>query len=205
MQGLSKKQQKQFKSILPYRQRSMAQLKLTKKPTGHRIKLVPSKTYSQNVGQTDYRSTERIFQKTSKQITSHPLFQKLITEIGNIIQEIESDFQILKINFHQISVVARKDSLGEGSPEGIHQDGADYIVSALVIERSSVVGGESIIYGPDKKTEYLRTILQPGQGLFQIDKKSSLWHNVTPIYLDNQVGTDLGRRSIFGFDIIVIK
>jgi hypothetical protein len=50
-----------------------------------------------------------------------------------------------------------------------------------VIERAGIVGGESIVYGPDKKTEYLRRTLQAGEGIFQADKGSELWHYVTSI------------------------
>ena len=37
-------------------------------------------------------------------------------------------------------------SIFENSPEGVHQMGADYIVSALVINRINLKGGISDIY-----------------------------------------------------------
>jgi len=88
-------------------------------------------------------------------------------------------------------------------PEGIHQDGADYIISGLVMEREGIVGGESTVYGPDRSTPYLRTVLQPGQGLFQADAGSPLWHGVSPIRVDPDSDQPEGHRSIFGFDIHV--
>jgi len=91
----------------------------------------------------------------------------------------------------------------DNAPEGIHQDGADYIVSALVIERRNVQGGTSIIYGPDKQTIYLTVTLQPGQGIFQADQGSDLWHDVTPIVLELNSSGGEGVRNILGFDILI--
>ncbi|MDY3245082.1 2OG-Fe dioxygenase family protein [Campylobacter sp.] len=36
------------------------------------------------------------------------------------------------------------------SPEGIHQDGMDFIMSAFVIDRKNINGAKSIIYENDK-------------------------------------------------------
>ncbi|WP_419654029.1 2OG-Fe dioxygenase family protein [Campylobacter lanienae] len=37
------------------------------------------------------------------------------------------------------------------SPEGIRQDGMDFIMSAFVIDRQNINGAKSIIYANDKK------------------------------------------------------
>jgi hypothetical protein len=96
--------------------------------------------------------------------------------------------------------VARPGVSATNSPEGIHQDGADYIVSALVMERAGVTGGESRVYDSDKKTVLLRHTLLPGEGLFQVDAGSPLWHDVTPVVAQ---GDGMGVRSLFGLDIRV--
>jgi hypothetical protein len=87
------------------------------------------------------------------------------------------------------------------APEGIHQDGSDYIVSALVIERRGVVGGESIVLGPDKRTEYLRHTLQEGQGIFQADVGSPLWHWATPVRPAAPSSGEEAVRNILGYDV----
>ena len=55
------------------------------------------------------------------------------------------------MNVHQSFVQAFPEKAGSNAPEGIHQDGSDYIVSALVVDRGNIVGEISKIYGPDKK------------------------------------------------------
>ncbi|MGI2028443.1 2OG-Fe dioxygenase family protein [Endozoicomonas acroporae] len=83
----------------------------------------------------------------------------------------------------------------------MHQDGMDYIVSAFVVERQSIDGGESIIYSSDKKTPILKTVLQPGMGILQPDLGSGLWHTVTPISVAESF--DIGWRSSIGLDFTV--
>ena len=77
--------------------------------------------------------------------------------------------------------------------------------SALVVSREGVVGGKSYITGADKQTALLEVTLYPGQGIFQADKGSTLWHNVTPIQTQTE-DVDPGSRAvrnIFGFDITI--
>ena len=42
------------------------------------------------------------------------------------------------------------------APEGIHQDGADYIVSALVLERKNIKGGKALYTVKTKKPVLLK-------------------------------------------------
>ena len=95
---------------------------------------------------------------------------------------------------HHVRVTTLPGLETSNSPEGLHQDGFPFIVSALVVERENIYGGESEIYAGDKKTLILKTALQPGFGLLQPDLGSDLWHLVTPIL-------GAGYRSSIGFDI----
>ncbi len=196
----------EFQQIAPYRRRSIARF-MVKNIDNNLYDIVREevKIFSQDTGKGDYRSKERVFTETPVELTNHPLFQKLLNQVINILANVEPNFEIMNVDFHQISIITKIHNTGESSPEGIHQDGVDYNVSALVIEREGVVGGESIIYGPDKKTEYLKIILQPGEGIFQADKKSNLWHYATPIYLDPLSNLKEGKRNIFGFDFNILK
>ncbi len=115
--------------------------------------------------------------------------------------------QEMTLTFHEMGLYVYGEAAPSNAPEGIHQDGADYIVSALVLEREDVVGGESVVLAPDKKSEYLRVALAPGQGIFHADAHRGLrpdqqpWHGITPIRLHDTNGDGEGFRNIFGFDI----
>ncbi len=101
------------------------------------------------------------------------------------------------IHLHQVRQTAYSDIESHNSPEGIHRDGCDYIVSALVMMRNNVSGGESIIYDQNKMINY-KTILDDEEGIFQEDIKQ--WHYVTPI---QTIEDGMGFRDILGVDIIL--
>jgi hypothetical protein len=168
------------------------------------VKRVGAREFKQNVGANDSRSLVRKFREAPEFVTDFPPMQHLICCLADMVLELRPDARGLEMNLHQMFVFADMMAVGDNAPEGIHQDGTDYIVSALVIERAGIVGGESIVYGPDKKTEYLRRTLQPGEGIFQADKGSELWHYVTSIREDPETPPDYGHRSIIGFDIDVV-
>jgi hypothetical protein len=191
-----------FEAIRPYRQRSAASFVVFDEgPRVSRVERVRMGALAQDVGGADYRSMARVFQETPTEVTSHPAFQHLLAGVVEIVDDVAAPRRAQRLVFHQVSTITRAGAPSAVVPEGIHQDGADYIVSALVLERHGIVGGESIVYGPDRTTPYLRTVLQPGQGLFHADSRSPLWHGVTPIAVDPRAGCLEGRRSIFGFDI----
>ena len=106
----------------------------------------------------------------------------------------------IKIICQQVGIVTDPDQIVSNAPEGIHQDGCDYIVSALVIERKFITGGQSVVFGPDKSTEYLRHTLQDGQGIFQANMGSPLWHVVEPIQPESMDQAVPGIRDIIGYD-----
>jgi len=210
---LPDEQRQAFAEIRPYRQRAVARFHVTfdTSEDPHMGRL-PMEGFSQNVGSADYRSLKRVFPEVSAGVTAHPCFPQLLRAVAQTVRAAEGDVAELDIVLHQMRTVVRPGQatvVGKGKPtqvvpEGIHQDGAQYIVSALVVEREGVVGGESIVYGPDKRTVYLATVLQPGEGIFQADTGSPLWHYVSPMYFDSDSGCLLGRRGIFGFDIHVL-
>lgn len=192
-----------LQSISPYRRRSIASFVLFREQQQQiwAITRRSSNTFTQRTN--DYRMLPRRFPTMSGVVTEHPDFKKLLTYLAQLVQSIRPEIQRLQLVCHQVSLVACPDSPADNAPEGVHQDGADYIVSAIVCERRNVQGGTSIIYGPDKQTSYLTITLQPGQGIFQADQGSGLWHDVTPIVFDSTSYGDDGVRNILGFDILI--
>jgi hypothetical protein len=191
-----------FEAIRPHRQRSVSAFAAAYNRTGApRLERERVGAFAQDLGPADPRSMARVFDETPVEVTAHPGFRHLLACVVELVGEVAAPRRARRVVFHQVRTVARPGAPGAVVPEGIHQDGADYVVSALVLEREGVVGGESTVYGPDRRTPYLRTVLQPGQGLFHADGGSPLWHGVSPIAVDPRAGAAEGRRSIFGFDI----
>jgi hypothetical protein len=132
--------------------------------------------------------------------TCHPLGNLLFT-FGQLVRDLSGHTRSIRLTLHQVSTVATAAESGTNSPEGIHQDGADYIVSALVVSRYNVTGGESRLYPAGKDLPYFATILQPGQGLFHADMNSGIWHDATPITVTDIGASAIGTRNTLGIDI----
>ena len=204
--SLSLDQRKEFARITPHRRRSLARFRLRKlnHDRWHLVRLRAG-SFAQSQGAGDFRQEVRVFQEMCISVTTYADFTKIIMRLGQIIESIHGRPEYLEINAHQMMTVARHGKFGDGAPEGTHQDGIDYIISAIVMERAHIGGGMSHVYGADKTTSYLNITLRPGQGIFQTDIESPLWHSISPIYVDPHVGRDeVGWRSILGFDVRIL-
>ena len=204
--ALPLEKRKEFDLIAPHRRRSLARFRV-RKMSRHswNVARIEARGYSQSQGAGDFREEIRVFQEMSVTVTMYAGFEKFLVRLGQMVEGIHGRSEYLEINAHQMTTVARRGKFAEGAPEGTHQDGMDYIVSALVIERSHIHGGVSQVYGNDKVTPYLHITLKPGQGIFQTDIESPFWHAVSPISVDLHAGLDVvGERSILGFDIRIL-
>jgi hypothetical protein len=184
------------------RKRSVARFNMRRTANKWDLERVPAEQYRQNVAPGDPRALVRVFHEMETLVANHPQLRHLMECLAELVRERHPDCKMLRMNVHQMFIFADILSGGDNAPEGIHQDGADYIVSALVIERAGIVGGESIVYGLDKKTEYVRHTLAEGEGILQSDRH--LWHYVTQIRENPAVPPDYGHRSILGFDMELV-
>lgn len=157
--------------------------------------------------QTDstFYPAERQFCEMESAVTEDHDFQKILHFLPQLLSAQDVHPQKLKVVCHQVSLLATPDTPGHGSPEGIHQDGMDFIVSALVIHRENIEGGLSRIYHRPATGNYeldFSHLLQPGQGLFHADRNTQIWHDVTPVTLTH--GAAQGMRNTLGFDLEII-
>lgn len=208
---LSPTQLKEIKVIQPWRRRSVAKFNIQQTKKGFSIQRHPVPQFAQAVDDTDVRSWPRVFQEAPASHVENSLFHQFLIQIFRQVQAVESTIEKASITAHFMSVKATSDTPGNNSPEGAHEDGAAYIVSALVINRFNVSGGETQILEKrrgGKKDIILRHILQPGEFAFQADTGeekifgNDLWHHVTPFYKTDKKKGD-GWRDIIGLDIVI--
>lgn len=83
-----------------------------------------------------------------------------------------------RIQAHQFRIVATASEQGKPTPEGVHKDGAEYILIMLV-DRQNVQGGVSQIYDNAKQPLAELTLQQPGDYVLVNDH--AVYHGVTPI------------------------
>lgn len=206
---LSPTQKVEFEAIQPWRRRSVAKFEIKEKGNRFELKRVPVTQFEQSVEESDFRSWPRIFEEAPKSHVEHQLFYQFIFKIFMLVRSVQPEVKAATFTAHFMSVQATATTPGDNSPEGAHEDGAAYIVSALVINRKNVSGAESQVLeklSDNRKELILRHTLQPGEFAFQADTGeelifgNDLWHHVTPFHLTDPSAGE-GWRDIIGFDI----
>jgi hypothetical protein len=102
-----------------------------------------------------------------------------------------------EVRIHQIRIVASAQVPGLPAPEGIHQDGTDFLTLHLV-RRQNIVGGESTIYDLDRKPIRHYTMRETLDSMILEDPR--IMHGVTPVFPAD--GRTLGIRDLLGVDFI---
>jgi hypothetical protein len=209
---LTKKQVETLEVIQPWRRRSVAQFLIMN--DGYKLKITrePVEQFAQEVAGNDYRSLPRVFEESPKEHVENELFYEWMRQVFFITKKVRPEAKGVRMVAHFMSVKARPKKPGDNSPEGAHEDGADYIVSALVVNLKNVKGGESQIIEQiedgSKEIIFSHRLLE-GEFIFQGDSKdeiihgTDLWHHVTPFTLDDETKGE-GWRDIIGFDINVV-
>lgn len=205
VERLSPDDQAAFAAIRPYRRRAIARFRLAPRGDGWRIERTPVAGFTQKSPVAgDPRSLRRVFAPWPDDLAAHPSLRAVLSGIGDVVRSLRPEMSGMVCTAHLMRVECAPGRAATNAPEGVHQDGADYIVSALVLERDGIAGGQSRVLGAARadggRDLYLATTLEVGQGLFQADAGSPLWHDVTPIA---PLGERVGIRSILGLDIRV--
>jgi hypothetical protein len=102
-----------------------------------------------------------------------------------------------EVRVHQIRIVASPERPGLPAPEGVHQDGTDFLTLHLV-RRRNIVGGESTIYDLDRKPLHQGTLREALDSLILEDPR--VLHGVTPVHSAD--GRTPGTRDLLGLDFI---
>ena len=190
------------------RQRSIASFEIiVENNNAYGIKRLYENEFQQKVA--DKRIWRRTFEQSPPKCVESTLFKQLLKQVTELLQTIHPTLKKLKITSHFMRTIARQEIPGENAPEGIHEDGADYILSALVIQRKNISGGITQIFEKHKSEQKLlfAKALNPGEFSFQADTGeektfgNDLWHYVTPIV---PVSENIGIRDIIGLDIDIL-
>ncbi len=90
-----------------------------------------------------------------------------------------NDEKSWRIQAHQFRIVANAEEAGNPSPEGIHRDGADFIL-IMVLKRENITGGVNHIYDNSKRLLFGSVLTEAGDALLIDDQR--VWHGVSEIY-----------------------
>ncbi|GAA2239735.1 MULTISPECIES: 2OG-Fe dioxygenase family protein [Kitasatospora] len=84
-----------------------------------------------------------------------------------------------KIQTFQNRILARGEEAGQPTPEGLHRDGVDHVLT-LLIGRNSIEGGVSAVYDAESR-DCLGEVLLSESGEFLFADDERLLHSVTPV------------------------
>jgi hypothetical protein len=133
---------------------------------------------------------KRDFAELDDDIVHLAEFQKLVSgfvDFANI------DPVTTEIGVHQIRIKALPYEVGEPAPEGIHQDGFDF-VGIFCIKRFNLIGAETHLYEDPKSAPIFAKDLQPGEFVLVNDRK--LYHYTNGIKPED-VEAGAGIRDVF--------
>jgi hypothetical protein len=102
-----------------------------------------------------------------------------------------------EVRAHQIRIVALPGEPGLPAPEGIHQDGTDFLTLHMV-RRHNVEGGQTTIYDLHRQPVWSHTLQEALDSLILEDPR--VLHGVTPVCSAD--GHAPGTRDMLGLDFL---
>ncbi len=121
---------------------------------------------------------QRQFDPLEPGFAQHPVLHGVLDVLMHIIDAVEGQTTAWNVKLHPYRILAKPGVAGQPTPEGLHRDGVDYVVSMLV-KRSNVVGGESTATDVQRQVLTRVTLAEPMQ-LLILDDVHTL-HEVTPV------------------------
>jgi argininosuccinate synthase len=150
--------------------------------TIHNMPNVPY-TQSKNINHLN-GGIERYYSAISNQIKSNQAFENVLKYFTKKISRIEGKHKKYLIQIFQNRILTSTSGVGLPTPEGIHRDGVDYVLT-LLINRVGIVGGVSSLYKASDKSILTSIQLEnPGDFIFADDNQ--LLHDVTPLHTNSE-------------------
>jgi hypothetical protein len=121
---------------------------------------------------------ERWFQPVLESTANSLPFQALMQFAHGLFAQLAPEVARWQVEAHQFRIEALPDSPGQPTPEGVHRDGVDYVLVAL-IDRHNIREGTTTIHGPDRELLGSFTLTEPLDLALVDDNR--VWHGVTAV------------------------
>jgi hypothetical protein len=168
-------------------------------PASDRLAALPQEGYFQPEDENSYAGgIVREFAPLLPETVNNPFLHALVrTTFASLPLTAEREGNTWEVRIHQIRIVASSKVPGLPAPEGIHQDGTDFLTLHLV-RRQNIAGGESNIYDLDRRPIQQYTLRETLDSLILEDPR--IMHGVAPVHPAD--GRTLGIRDLLGVDFI---
>lgn len=131
---------------------------------------------------------KRDFAELDDHMLALPDFHMLVAQFVDFSK---IDPESAEIGIHQIRIVSSPDMVGEPAPEGIHQDGFNF-VGIFCIKRENLIGAETHLYENPANPPIFAKELQPGEFVLVNDRR--LYHFTSGM---KPAGVGNGVRDVF--------
>jgi hypothetical protein len=168
-------------------------------PANRELAPLPNEPYFQPLEENSYaggikREFAPLLAETVRNPFLHSLVRSTFTCLPLASDEKNASWEV---RIHQIRIVATPEEPGLPTPEGIHQDGTDFLTLHL-IRRRNISGGESTIYDLERRPIQSYTLLETLDSMILEDPR--IMHGVTPV--QSADGRKLGVRDLLGVDFL---
>jgi hypothetical protein len=121
---------------------------------------------------------DRLYSPMREDIQANQVFRQVLFSCADVLAPLHPLSEWV-VQVFQNRIVANPSQPGKPTPEGIHRDGVDYVLT-LLIKRHNVDGGESSVYAQDGRTlKASVTLKEPGDFILLDDRQTK--HDVQPI------------------------
>jgi hypothetical protein len=160
---------------------------------------LPPEPYFQPADENPYAGgVARTFAPLQPETLSNPFLPALVRSTFECLPvATDKKYTTWEVRIHQIRIVASTEEPGLPAPEGIHQDGTDFLTLHLV-RRHNIVGAESTIYDLGRRPIQHYTMRDPLDSLILEDPR--IMHGVTAVYPAD--ARTVGTRDVLGVDFI---
>ncbi len=146
------------------------------------LKILPHEPHYQSTYRNNMNGgINRDYEAFKKSTLDNPLFEKIIHFVTDKIN-LKGE-NTWRIQAHQFRIQANTDEAGQPTPEGIHRDGADFIL-IMVLNRHNITGGVNHIYDASKRLLFGGILEKSGDAVLIDDRK--VWHGVSEVYPDDE-------------------
>lgn len=149
---------------------------------------LPQKAFSQGSDINTFQGdVAREYPAIEADVVSSEAFSEMFKNFKDMT-EIDDD---TTIEVHQMRILGNKNSATEAAPEGVHQDGFDYL-GVFVIERHNIQGGEICVHPNKEQQPIFKHAFDKGEFVVLNDKR--FWHSAQSLAAVND---ELAYMDVF--------
>ncbi|MEH6444892.1 MAG: 2OG-Fe dioxygenase family protein [Oceanospirillaceae bacterium] len=156
--------------------------------TEQQLTELPIKAFSQNPEINSFQgNVARKYPTIESAVVESNAFAEMFTKFKQMT-DIKDE---MPIEVHQMRILGSKNTITEAAPEGVHQDGFDYL-AVFVIDRKNIAGGEICVHPTKEQAPIFKHAFDNGEFVVLNDKR--FWHSAASL---QAVNDNLAYMDVF--------